>query len=86
MDWNIQLQTNIWRHFSTDKNTISNNNPQQNEPTVEMAGPNNSAIIYRQIPNNLFLFLINRLLSEHFEPDSESSLTANFKVNIIFIN
>lgn len=48
------LQTNIWRHFSTDKNTINNNNQQQNEPTVEMAGPNNSAIIYRQISYILF--------------------------------
>src|SRR5689334_9660086 len=72
----IPFQTNIWRQFSTDKNSIYNQ--QQRESTVEMPGPNNSAVIYRFFLGN---FQYKFTFSEQYEPDSESSLTANFKVN-----
>lgn len=58
----------IWRHFSTDKSTIHKQisaalGSEMIESSVQMPGPNNSAIIY----------------SEHYEPDSENSLFNNFK-------
>uniref|UniRef100_A0A914M3Q7 Uncharacterized protein n=1 Tax=Meloidogyne incognita TaxID=6306 RepID=A0A914M3Q7_MELIC len=64
----------IWRHFSTDKSTIHKQisaalGSEMIESSVQMPGPNNSAIIY----------------SEHYEPDSENSLFNNFKCQFIFI-
>uniref|UniRef100_A0A915P790 CUB domain-containing protein n=1 Tax=Meloidogyne floridensis TaxID=298350 RepID=A0A915P790_9BILA len=55
---NIHSMSGIWRHFSTDKSTIHKQisaalGSEMIESSVQMPGPNNSAIIY----------------SEHYEPD-----------------
>uniref|UniRef100_A0A1I8BP46 Secreted protein n=1 Tax=Meloidogyne hapla TaxID=6305 RepID=A0A1I8BP46_MELHA len=50
---NIHSMSGIWRHFSTDKSTIHKQisaalGNEMIESSVQMPGPNNSAIIYRQ--------------------------------------
>ncbi|KAL7073331.1 hypothetical protein ACQ4LE_007444 [Meloidogyne hapla] len=78
---NIHSMSGIWRHFSTDKSTIHKQisaalGNEMIESSVQMPGPNNSAIIY----------------SEHYEPDSENNFKCQFifigapdeRVQIIF--